>query len=53
MSYRDMGKLFIFSGPVRANSVFETELEALYFILKAHASSPHKEKRLAIFVDSS
>ncbi|WOH03743.1 hypothetical protein DCAR_0623143 [Daucus carota subsp. sativus] len=51
MSDRDMRKFFIFSSPVKANSVFETELEALYFILKAHKSIPHK--RLAVFVYSS
>lgn len=49
---RKFSRLYIFSGPLSKCSVFDTDVEALYFVLRAHATSPCKDKKLAVFVDS-
>ena len=42
----------IFSGPTQQASVFDTELEALFYLLKLYYSSRLKNYSLAIFLDS-
>lgn len=47
------GKIhFIFSGPADQQSAFDTELEALVFMLQAFYTGPFKNSKLAIFLDS-
>ena len=44
---------FIFSGPAVQASVFDTELEALHFLLNSYRQSDVKHNKLAVFSDSS
>lgn len=44
--------LYFFSGSVSQSSVYDTELEALFFLLKAYYSSKYRFHKLVVFLDS-